>query len=225
MKKTFILIFAALIAVPVASFAQKTTVTRINRERTYKTSTRTFDVWYQGEVSLGFATGGKLKWKDGGETEKTDYSRVFLSTVHGARITKYAFVGLGAGIQGAYGKLDPDDDGSDNWETAMIPLFLNLKGYYPVSDDFAPYVSVSLGSSICAGSFFDESGKESGGEWETKLKGGFYGEYGVGFNYKHLDFGLGLQHQSMKFTATYGGNSGEEKAGINSFFVKIGVKF
>ena len=46
MKKLFILIAAALLAAPAASFAQKTTVTRVNRERTYKTSSHNVDIWY-----------------------------------------------------------------------------------------------------------------------------------------------------------------------------------
>jgi len=225
MKKIMFLLAAAILAAPAASFAQKMTVTNINREKTYKTSTHSVDIWYEGELNIGFATGGKLKWDAGGDKEKTNYSRPFISTVHGVRITKYGFVGLGAGAQYAFGKISPDSDESDNWKTLMIPVFLNLKGYYPVTEDFAPYISVSLGSSICATSFFGDSGEDDGYKWENKLKGGFYGEYGVGFNYKRLNFGFGLQHQSMKFSSTYDGESDDEKASINSFFVKVGLKF
>lgn len=122
MKKTFILLLAALVAVPVVTFAQKTTVTRVNREKTYQTSTHSVDIWYQGELNVGFATSSKLTWKDGGDTEKTDYSRPFISTIHGARITQYGFVGLGVGLQYAYGKMDPEYDDTPNWETLMIPV-------------------------------------------------------------------------------------------------------
>ncbi|WP_296113051.1 hypothetical protein [uncultured Alistipes sp.] len=115
MKKTLILLLAALCAVPVVTFAQKTTVTRVNREKTYKTSTHSVDIWYQGELNVGFATGGKLTWKDGGDSEKTNYSRPFISTIHGARITQYGFVGLGVGVQYAYGKMDPEYDDTSNW--------------------------------------------------------------------------------------------------------------
>ncbi len=225
MKKTFILLLAALCAVPVVTFAQKTTVTRVNREKTYKTSTRSVDIWYQGELNVGFATGGKLTWKDGGDSEKTNYSRPFISTIHGARITQYGFVGLGVGVQYAYGKMDPEYDDTSNWETLMIPVFLNLKGYYPVTEELAPYISISLGSSICATSSYGGSGSSHGSSWETRLKGGFYGEYGLGFNYRRFNFGFGLQHQSIKFSETYDGSTDNEKASINSFFVKVGLKF
>lgn len=133
MKKIMLLLAAALAVAPAASFAQKMTVTNINREKTYQTSTHNVDIWYEGELNLGFATGGKLKWDDG-EKDKTNYSRPFISTIHGARITKYGFVGVGVGVQYAFGKMDPDYDESDKWNTLMIPVFLNLKGYYPVTE-------------------------------------------------------------------------------------------
>ena len=52
-----------------------------------------------------------------------------------------------------------------------------------------------------------------------------YGEYGLGFNYRRFNFGFGLQHQSIKFSETYDGSTDNEKASINSFFVKVGLKF
>lgn len=178
-----------------------------------------------GRAQCRICTGGKLTWEDGGDTEKTNYSRPFISTVHGVRITQYGFVGLGVGVQYAYGKMDPEYDDTPNWETLMIPVFLNLKGYYPVTEEFAPYISVSLGSSICATSSYGDSGSDYDVSWKTRLKGGFYGEYGIGFNYRQFNFGFGLQHQSMKFSETYDGSTDDEKASINSFFVKVGLKF
>lgn len=106
MKKIMLLLAAALAVAPAASFAQKMTVTNINREKTYQTSTHNVDIWYEGELNLGFATGGKLKWDDG-EKDKTNYSRPFISTIHGARITKYGFVGVGVGVQYAFGEDGP----------------------------------------------------------------------------------------------------------------------
>lgn len=222
MKKLFMLIACGLLAAPAATFAQKTVVTEINREKKYET--KELKVWYQGELNIGFATGGKLKDEDG-DKYKTDYSRPLLETVHGVRITKYGFVGLGIGAQYAFGKMDPDYEDSDNWNTLMLPVFLNLKGYYPVSENFAPYISVSLGSSICAASDYNDSGSSRYGSWENKLKGGFYGEYGIGFNYKKLNFAFGLQSQTLKTEYTYDGDTESYKDKINSFFVKIGLKF
>lgn len=86
MKKLFILIAAALLAAPAASFAQKTTVTRVNRERTYKTSSHNVDIWYEGELNIGYGTGGTLKAD--GESEDAKYTRPFIETVHGVRIPR-----------------------------------------------------------------------------------------------------------------------------------------
>ena len=229
MKKLLFLLAAAMIAAP--TFAQKTTVTRVNREKTYTTSEHNIKVWYQGEVNLGYATAGKVNYSynDGEKgSYKTDFSRPLISTVHGVRITPYAFVGLGVGAQYAYGKIEPKYPEAGNWNTLLIPAFLNLKGYYPVNDNFVPYVSVSLGTSFCAAS--DLNYVWEGGDWETKAKGGFYGEYGVGINYKKLNVGFGIMTQNMKLKEidTYDGWVDEdetEKLSTTSFYVKIGIKF
>lgn len=228
MKKFIFIVAVALMFMPFESFAQKTTITRISREKTYKTSTRNIDVWYQGELNFGYAVNGKVKLTDEDgdmETFKSDYSRPIIETVHGVRITKYGFIGVGAAVQYAFGKLDSEEDDSDKWNTMMIPVFLNLKGYYPVNDNFAPYISLSFGRGICAMSNLTESGSGYNYSYDTKLKGGFYGEYGIGFNYKRLNFGLGLQHQTMKLVYTSNGYSDEEKWSTNSFYVKIGLTF
>lgn len=227
MKNTCVLLLIATLIVPAVSSAQKMTVTNISKEKTYKTSTHNIDVWYQGELNFGYAVNGKLKLTDeDGDIEKvkTDYSRPIIETVHGVRITKYGFIGIGAAVQYAFGKIDPEEDDSEKWNTMMIPVFLNLKGYYPVNDDFAPYISLSFGRSICAMSDLNESydGKYS---YEAEMKGGFYGEYGIGFNYKRLNFGLGLQHQTMKRVYTSRDYSDEEKWSTNSFYVKVGLRF
>lgn len=228
MKKIYILLAAAALIAPAMSSAQKMTVTNISKEKTYKTSTHNIDVWYQGEVNLGYAVSGKCKLDDEGDIEKfkTNYSRPLIETVHGVRITKYAFVGAGVAVQYAPGKINPDvEDSDEKWNTLMIPLFFNLKGYYPVTDDFAPYISLSFGGSICATSSLNDSGIAYGYNYDDKLKGGFYSEYGIGFNYKRLNFGLGLQHQTMKRTLSEGKYSSEEKWSINSFYVKVGLTF
>lgn len=182
MKKILVWAVAALLALPAASFAQKTTITQMSRERTYQTTTRNVDVWYQGELNVGYGLDGKV---DG---EKAEFGRVFVETIHGARITKYAFVGLGIGVQYA-----------TEWEKIAMPVFVDLKGYYPVGEKFAPYVNVDLGYSPI---------------FNAATDGGFYAAYGVGLNYGKLNFGLGCQHQAL----------GDGLA-CNSFYVKVGLKF
>lgn len=186
MKKLILLIAAVAMMAPAASFAQKITSTNISREKTYETSS--VSVWYEGEVNVGYGLNGKVDGED------AKYGRPFVETVHGVRITKYAFVGAGVGFQYVT---------DDFWKAGMMPIFLNLKGYYPVSESFAPYVSVDLGYSAVLTSEADG------------LKGGMYASYGLGLNYKRLNFGFGMQHQNFK----------DFDKGINSFFVKVGLKF
>lgn len=224
MKNIYILLALAAFMAPAMTSAQKMTVTNISKEKTYKTSTHNIDVWYQGELNLGYAVSGKLKLTDeDGDMEKfkTNYSRPIIETVHGVRITKYAFVGAGVAVQYAFGKIDSSEENSEKWDTMMIPVFLNLKGYYPVTEDFAPYISLNFGSSICAMSGMTQSY----GSYDYQMKGGFYGEYGIGFNYKRLNFGLGLQHQTMKMVYTERNYSDEEKWSVNSFYMKVGLTF
>lgn len=188
MKKFFLLVAAAVLMAPAASFAQKMTATNINREKTYQTTQHSVDIWYEGELNVGYGFNGKM---DG---EKVKYGRPFVETVHGVRITKYAFVGAGLGFQYATNK---------ELKTGVMPIFIDLKGYYPVSENLAPYVAIDLGYSAVLTSEFED------------LKGGMYASYGLGLNYKRLNFGLGLQHQGFK----------DFDKGINSFFLKVGIKF
>ena len=85
---------------------------------------------YQGDIYLGYAG---------------DDICLSLTTTHGIRINKYLFAGAGIGIE--YGDLWFYHDRYKDWlcETSNIPLFINLKGYYPVAKKIEPYVSLSLG--------------------------------------------------------------------------------
>lgn len=67
-----------------------------------QTSSHNVDIWYEGELNIGYGTGGTLKAD--GESEDAKYTRPFIETVHGVRITPYAFAGLGIGFQYAYDK-------------------------------------------------------------------------------------------------------------------------
>ena len=59
-----------------------------------------------------------------------------------------------------------------------VPIFLDLKGFYPVSDDFSPYIDLGLGASVGV----------------MEIDGtGFLANVGVGINYKKLNVGLNFQ--------------------------------
>lgn len=229
MKKIAIIILAMAMGLT-SVFAQKYTTTNMNREKTFmEKGARVHDklVWYQGELNFGFATGGKMNWTVYNETEKTNYSRAYIETIHGVRITKYAFAGLGLGVQYAFGKMYPSEP--ERWNTIMMPIFFNMKGMYPVTENFSPYVSISLGGSVCPFSgYFNDAIYYDGYEEKYKLRGKFYGEYAVGLQYKKFNFSFGLQQQYMAWHyiedgVDYGDDG--DRWNINSFFVKIGVKF
>lgn len=233
--KKFFLLALLVCGVTATSFAQLVQSTTSVTERTYeKKKKKSFGSWetrYQGELNFGYATGGKLKTDWDGEVEKfkSNTSRPFIETIHGARIGDYLFVGAGAAVQFMYGELDPEVNDSPHWETMNIPVFLNLKGYYPVSDNFAPYVSLSLGGQIVALTNIDDyGGGDYGYSWEEKLTGGFYCDFGVGFNYKKFNFGLGMMNQTWKLKWMENGSEIEdesEKWSVTSFYVKLGLKF
>lgn len=202
MKKICLLALAALICSS-ASYGQILKSSTMVVEKKQKNATR-----YQGELNFGYGMGGTVKDSDGDKAD-AKFSRVFIETVHGMRINQYAYAGLGFGFQYAYDTDNFNEDG-----VGVIPIFLDLKGYYPVTDTFAPYVAVDLGYGLPV------IGTDAA--YDLTLKGGFYASYGIGLNYKKLNFGLGWQHQGFKYE--YKGENGDGFS-VNSFFVKIGFKF
>ncbi len=85
---------------------------------------------YQGELDFGYAVGvGKCG---------PIASRMNFHTVHGVKIGKYCSVGLGVGFD-LYHDLNND---------MILPVYLNAKGYYPVSEKFVPYFSLDMGAGV-----------------------------------------------------------------------------
>lgn len=128
---------------------------------------------YQGEVNLVMLW---VRWK-------TVWTELFSETIHGSRISKYAFVGLGFGFN-AYKDILSFDEYDGDLETVWgmtVPVFLDMKGYYPVTDDFAPYIDLGLGCSIGV----------------LEIEGsGFLANVGFGINYKKLNIGMNFQSEN-----------------------------
>lgn len=82
---------------------------------------------YQGEIHLGYGFG----------TGTVSEDRVSLHTIHGAKIGKYLFMGAGVGADLYYDFDDPE---------IIIPLYLNLKGYVPVTRYVSPFISFDVGA-------------------------------------------------------------------------------
>ncbi len=89
-------------------------------------------VKYQGEVDLGYSIG----------VGTFATGRVNLHTIQGVRIGKYFSTGLGLG-------LDYYHEFYEQGELAT-PIYLNLKGYLPVSEKVSPYFSFDIGVGIGA---------------------------------------------------------------------------
>ncbi len=87
-------------------------------------------VKYHGEVDLGYSIG----------VGTFSTGRANLHTIQGVQVGRYFSAGLGLG-------LDYYHEFYDNGELA-IPIYLNLKGYLPVSEKVAPYISFDIGAGI-----------------------------------------------------------------------------
>lgn len=145
---------------------------------------------YQGEINAGYALG-----LDGAA------DRVIFETIHGVRINKYVFAGIGIGFNSYKDILvDMSFDRRGNIKSIItgwgmtLPVFFDIKGYYPVTKDFAPYVDLGLG---CSTGVMEMEGS------------GFLANIGFGMNYKKLNIGMAFQS--------------ENKA--KGFAFKLGVKF
>ena len=153
------------------------------------------NVYYQGEVALGYSLG---------LNDVPSYA--VFETVHGARIMKYGFAGLGFGL----------DVYPENWPEVRVinakkgeireykvlaiavPIFANFKGYYPFSEKCAVYGSVDLGVLV---GVYNMSGA------------GFYTSVGPGIEVGRksaFDFSIRYQYRG-------------EKAGAMLF--RLGVRF
>ncbi len=138
---------------------------------------------YNGEIDFGYSV-GVGDFAEG---------RVNLHTVQGAKLCDYFSAGLGLG-------LDYYHDGDE----LFIPIYLNMKGYYPVNSKLSPFVSLDLGYGI--GATDDVSGC-----------GGFYWAPQVGVRYDHFKFQFGYVCQRI--------SEGGIGADLGAIQFKIGYVF
>ena len=140
---------------------------------------------YQGEVALAYGLGV------GDVSKVLNTDRIFFETVHGVRINPYLFTGLGLGFGYFYGLLDDYyyEEGDDTM--GMLPVFVDFKGYCPVSPKTSVYLAWDLGAAVGV------SGIAEGTEFYTSIgpgvsfggsKGGARGDFGIRF--QHMGEGL-----------------------------------
>ncbi len=154
------------------------------------------NIRYQGDLNLGYETA----------------SGVLLETIHGARFNKYLFAGIGIGYH-YIERIEKNMENEGGHELTLeregferIPIFVNLKGYLPISDGFTPYLNLSLGGG------FDANGLSGGG---------FYGDLGVGFKSRLFNFGLGwMRHAEVHFERE---SWDHQYMPHDSFYLKVGL--
>lgn len=99
-------------------------------------SNNSFGVEYIGEIDLGYSVGVGEDW--------ASFDRINIHTVHGVKFGQYASTGLGTGLD----MFMFDGEVSDY----VIPVFVNAKGYLPITSRISPYISCDIG----AGFLFDK---------------------------------------------------------------------
>lgn len=140
-------------------------------------------VKYRGEVDFGYSIGvGNLG---------SVASRVNLHTVHGIQFGKYFSTGLGLGLD-LYHDLENE---------LMLPVYLNMKGYLPVSEKVSPYFSFDIGSGVGV----------------TDALGGLSGLYvtpAVGVKVRKFKFQFGYSLQQLSDGISLNLNAIQFKAGV-----------
>ncbi len=141
-------------------------------------------VKYQGEVDFGYSIG----------VGTFSTGRVNVHTIQGARIGEYFSAGLGLG-------LDYYHEFYEQGELA-IPIYLNLKGYLPVSEKVSPYFSFDIGVGIGAtegvsglsGLYCTPSIGVKAGKFKAQLGYNIQriSESGIGFNMNAIQIKVGV---------------------------------
>lgn len=141
---------------------------------------------YQGELDFGYSVG----------TGTFSTGRVNIHTIHGAKIGEYFSAGLGLGVD-YYHEFY-------NMGELYMPIFLNMKGYIPVTDKLSPFASLDMGYGV---------GVTSG----VTGTGGFLWSPSVGLRYNKFKFQFGYTSQRI---SKYGFG-----VNMNAVQFKIGVIF
>ncbi|WP_295940574.1 hypothetical protein [uncultured Alistipes sp.] len=82
---------------------------------------------YQGEINAGYSIG----------VGDYAFDRANLHLLNGVRVGQYFSTGIGVGVD----YFHADDN-------LFVPVYLNLKGYLPVTEVVSPFLSFDIGASI-----------------------------------------------------------------------------
>ncbi|MDE6857747.1 MAG: hypothetical protein K2J33_03300 [Alistipes sp.] len=152
---------------------------------------------YQGEVAFAFGVGV------GEASSIINTNRIAFETVHGARVNPYLFAGAGIGFNYFYGLFNDYDDAEFIDDTAgILPVFVNLKGYYPCSKSISIYMSLDLGAAAGVSEYAE------GTEFYTSIGPGL--TFGNAKGATRGDFSIRFQHMGT---------------GLNALLFRVGVNF
>ena len=185
---------------------------------------------------------------DNSDRVHSNFSRPFIETIHGLQLNDYLFAGLGAGLQWYCGKLHDFQGYADTaaqikgkskaaqrWNSLMMPIFVDVRGMYPIDDELIPFVNVGLGATASFGASVNYTHSEYDVYSKLRHRGGLYFDFGAGIRWKQLSFSLGLQHQTIKLISTTGTEANDYYLAVenktmlqvktNAFYLKAGWNF
>ncbi len=154
---------------------------------------------YQGDFAFAYGVGVSVG-------SANLFNRIVIETVHGARINPYFFVGAGLAFNYFYTDLvyyDYNDIYELGSGGSVLPLFVNLKGYYPVAKKASIYLSWDLGVALGIGGYFN-----SGNEFYTSIGPGV--SFGPQNGKVNGDFSIRFQHMGT---------------GLNALLFRVGIGF
>lgn len=137
----------------------------------FMTNANARGVKYQGDASVGYAFG----------TGTANFDRFNITTTHGVRINQYLFAGAGSGF---------NFYSSDGSHATFMPIYLSLKGYYPIADNLNLFGSLDFGKGF----------RVDDNRYDNDSGLYFYPHVGVEFPIADrfaLDFTVGYHHQAV----------------------------
>lgn len=199
----FIAFIAALFVCGTAS-AQFTNSGNNNRGKSSSNNIST-DIRFRGEFNVGL-TFGKIKILDE-KSPNTGYAP-YGSFMAGAKIGDYFSIGAGAGF-----KYITYSDSGGSISASLIPIFADIKVYYPATDAISPFLLFDIGYGIAVSSKF------YGMDFDSYFKGGLAMKFGAGIQISSFMLSLGYDSQKAKYE-DYGSSVEISHGGL---FVSIGV--
>ena len=144
-------------------------------------------VYYQGEIDFGYSFGV------GGDAS----GRVNIHTIQGIGIGKYLSTGIGTGVDFHHN--------FDDTSEMIVPVFVNVKGYYPLGKKITPFLSCDAGVGVGVTGTIDNNC-------------GFHVAPGIGFVWGLLKVQAGYNLQNVK-------NVDLGKLSMSSIQLKVGLMF